>query len=439
MQAPDSGRPQEAVDEDAIQRILDAARARGQTMLTAVEAKAVLAAEGIAVAETRVARDPAEVEKAAAEVLATSTACVVKILSTDISHKSDVGGVRLSLESAAAARLAAEEMLARVAQVKPDARIEGFMVEAMIRRPGAHETIIGMSEDTTFGPMLLFGAGGTAVEVIADRALALPPIDAVLARQMIKETRIAKLLAGYRDRPAADIAAIADVLVRVSRLVARHSEILELDINPLLADATGVLALDARIRIAAAGAAPRRALAIRPYPSQWEMQFQIKDEGVIAVRPVRPEDERLYEAFFAKVSREDVRMRFFTPRVELSHRFLARLTQIDYAREMAFVAISETSGDLLGVVRLVLDPDRVTGEYGILVRSDQKGRGLGWRLMEHLIRYARAEGVESITGLVLTENTTMIDMAKRLGFRARASIDDPEVVEVILDLKTPKT
>ncbi|MEQ1719281.1 MAG: GNAT family N-acetyltransferase, partial [Hyphomicrobium sp.] len=435
MQAPDAGRPLDAAQTSEIKRIIDEALAKGRTMLTAVEAKAILAAAGIPVAETRVALNPREVFAAAGEVLATSTACVVKILSTDISHKSDVGGVRLSLESAAAARLAAEEMLARVAAVKPGARIEGFMVEAMIRRHLAHETIIGMSEDATFGPVLLFGAGGTAVEVIADRALALPPIDTVLARQMIKETRIAKLLAGYRDRPAADTDAICDVLVRVSRLVIDHSEIRELDINPLLADENGVLALDARIRIAPPSATPRRKLSIRPYPAGWEKAIEVAGAGVVTVRPVRPEDECLYEVFFAKVSPEDVRMRFFTPRVALSHRFLARLTQIDYAREMAFVAIAHVSGELLGVVRLVLDPDLVTGEYGILVRSDQKGRGLGWRLMEHLTAYARAEGVQRITGVVLAENTTMIDMAKRLGFKVRTTEDDPEVLEVTLEVR----
>ena len=304
----------------------------------------------------------------------------------------------------------------------------------MIRRPRAHETIIGMSEDATFGPMLLFGAGGVAVEVIADRALALPPLDTILARQMIKETRIAKLLAGYRDRPAADLDALTETLVKISRLVVRHPEIRELDINPLIVDESGVLALDARVRVADEKKTPRMPIAIRPYPVQWETRFDIADVGAVEVRPVRPEDERLYETFFANVSAQDVRMRFFTPRVALSHQFLARLTQIDYAREMAFVALAPKTGELLGVVRLVLDPDLVTGEYGILLRSDQKGRGLGWRLMEHLIAYARAEGVRQIKGLVLAENTTMLAMAERLGFKVRATQDDAEVCEVILDV-----
>lgn len=434
IQTPDGGGIPSAPETQVVSKLIATALAAGRTNLTAVEAKAILAAEGIPVAQSIIATTPQDVHAAAAQVLAHNAACVIKILSQDITHKSDVGGVRLGLESADAAKIAAEEMLARVAAVKPGARIEGFMVEAMIRRPRAHETILGMTEDATFGPMILFGAGGVAVEVIADRALALPPLDTVLARQMIKETRIAKLLAGYRDRPPADIDALADALVKVSRLAVRHPEIRELDINPLIVDETGVLALDARVRIADNRTSPRKSVAIRPYPLQWETRFEIAEVGTVEVRPVRPDDERLYQAFFANVSAEDVRMRFFTPRVALSHQFLARLTQIDYAREMAFVALAPQSGELLGVVRLVLDPDLVTGEYGILLRSDQKGRGLGWRLMEHLIAYARAEGVSQIKGVVLAENTTMLAMAQRLGFKVHTSPDDAEVCEVVLDL-----
>lgn len=434
IQAPGSGIDVEAAEAEEVSRIIANALAEGRTVLSAVEAKALLAAEGIPAASSRVAKTPADVEGAACAILAETGACVIKILSPDITHKSDVGGVRLGLESAQAARLAAEEMLTRVAAAKPDARITGFMVEAMIRRPGAHETIVGMSEDATFGPMLLFGAGGVAVEVVADRALALPPLDHVLARQLVQETRIAKLLAGYRDRPPADLDALADALVKVSRLIVRHPEIRELDINPLIVDDTGVLALDARVRIAGQKVQPRRPLSIKPYPMQWETHFDIAGAGAVVVRPVKPMDEQLYEAFFAKVAAEDMRMRFFTPHVSLTRQFLARLTQIDYAREMAFVALAPGNGDLLGVVRLVLDPDLTSGEYGILVRSDQKGKGLGWRLMEHLIAYARSEGVRQIKGFVLTENTTMIAMARRMGFTVHESADDPETLEVILTL-----
>ena len=435
MQTP-SGPSDGTVRADAeaapeIARALEA----GRTMLSSVEAKAVLASQGIPVAPTIVAKSVSDVRAAAESLLASNAACVVKVLSPDITHKSDVGGVRLGLESAAAAATAAQEMLVRVGRVAPTAHIDGFMVEPMIRRPQAHELIIGMSVDATFGPLILFGAGGTAVEVMADSALALPPLDHTLARQLIGETRIARLLAGYRDRPPADLDAIADVLVRVSNLIVRLPEIRELDINPLFADDKGVLALDARIRVADEKKEPRLVPAIRPYPAQWEMDFEVEGLGRLRVRPVRPEDERRYEAFFAKVSKEDVRLRFFTPRVELSHKFLARLTQIDYAREMAFVALEGEEGRLAGVVRLVLDPDLVKGEYGILVRSDLKGLGIGWRLMRHLIAYARAEGIEEVSGVVLSENATMLAMVRELGFKVTADLEDPEVLNVTLDVR----
>ena len=436
MLAPDGG----AIETTSTKpcratRLISEALAAGRTVLNSVEAKAILVAEGISVAETRVAETPRQVRDFSQSLIDDHGACVVKILSQDISHKSDVGGVRLGLESAAAAELAAQDMLSRVARLVPKARIEGFIVEPMILRPNAQQIIIGMSIDETFGPVLLFGAGGTAVEVIADRALSLPPIDALLARQLIKETRIARLLSGYRDRPPANIEALVDTLVRVSHLVVRHPEIRELDINPLLVDEKGVIALDARIRIADPRFERRQPLAIRPYPAEWEKSLELPDLGPIHLRPVRPDDEFLYESFFSKILPDDVRLRFFTPHVDLSHRFLARLTQIDYAREMAFVAISKTTDELLGVVRLILDPDLVRGEYGIIVRSDLKGHGLGWQLMEHLIDYARSQGIAEIKGMVLAENRTMIGMARQLGFRVASNSSDPTVVDVTLTSK----
>lgn len=435
MQAPPNETADIVRETGTATRVIAAALADGRGMLTAIESKAILAAEGIPVVETRICATVDEVRTHAAEVLKSHPACVIKILSTDISHKSDVGGVRLGIESAQSAEISAREMLVRLEKFRPGARIQGFMIEPMIRRPNALETIVGMSDDATFGPLILFGAGGTAVEVLADRALALPPLDTVLARQMIGETRISRLLAGYRDKPAANIAALADVLVRVSQLIVRHPTILELDINPLLVDEKGVIGLDARIRVADPKIKPRNPLSIRPYPVEWERTLDFAGVGQVLLRPVRPVDEHLYDAFFAKISKEDLRLRFFTPKVNLSHRFYARLTQIDYAREIAFVAIAVATGELLGVVRLILDADRDTGEYGILLRSDYKGRGLGWKMMNHLINYARSEGVRQINGLVLTENTTMIFMARRLGFRVTSVEGDHTVVEVKYDLE----
>jgi acetyltransferase len=256
----------------------------------------------------------------------------------------------------------------------------------------------------------------------------------LLARQMIAETRISRLLAGYRDRPAADLDALAATLVQTSELIVHHPEIRELDINPLLVDEAGVIALDARMKIEDESIAPRRPLAIRPYPSEWEMRLDIAGLGPIDVRPVRPDDEERYRRFFAKVSPEDIRLRFFTARADFSHQLLARFTQIDYAREMAFVALSAEEQELLGVVRVTLDPDLVRGEYGILVRSDLKGRGLGWRLMDLLITYARKEGIAELSGFVLSENTTMLEMAREFGFEIRPVAGDATAREVVLDV-----
>lgn len=434
MRTPDGQHFDDAQPDEVINaRIQDALRA-GRSMLTAVEAGEIFRAAGIPTAAGRVATSPEGVEETAGAILSEHTACVIKILSPDITHKSDVGGVRLGLESAKAARIAAEEMAARIAKARPEAKLEGFLVEPMIVRKRAHEVIIGMSVDRTFGPLILFGAGGTSVEVVADRALALPPLDRVLARQLISETRIAKLLAGYRDRPAVNMEALIGTLIRVSNLVVRHPEIRELDINPLLSDEHGVIAVDARIRVEDNKASPRVPLSIRPYPAEYEASFSLDGIGAVDVRPVRPADEALYEKFFANVAPNDVRMRFFTPRVSLTHDFLARLTQIDYAREMAFIATDQASGDLLGVVRLILEPDLERGEYGILLRSDLKGKGLGWRLMQHLIAYGKREGIREISGLVLDENRTMIDMARSLGFSVSVTPEAPGAVIVKLDL-----
>ena len=411
-----------------------AALAAGRSTLSEVEAKALLDCYGIPVVPTEVASSASEVATHAARWIGSHGACVVKVLSDDITHKSDVGGVRLGLERAEEAQQAAQDMLERVARLRPQARVKGFTVQPMIRRPKAIELIAGMSVDPTFGPLLMFGAGGTAVEVVRDTAHALPPLDLNLAHDLMRQTRVWRLLQGYRDRPAADVAAIAEALVRLSYLVARHPEIREVDINPLLAHETGIVALDARVRVENPAGHPRVPMAIRPYPSEWVAEADVKPLGPVRIRPMRPEDEGLYAAFFARLTPEDQRLRFFTARPDLSHRFLARLMQIDYAREMAFAAVDEAAVELLGVVRFVADPDYVRGEYAILVRSDLKGRGLGWCLMQHLMAYARTEKIEQLYGCVLAENATTLRMCRELGFSVEPEPGDAAVRRVVLRL-----
>lgn len=419
-------------DGKAAEAVIAQVRSAGRSMLTEVEAKQLITAYGIPSVPTATATDPRQAGASAAALLATHKQVVLKILSEDISHKSDIGGVRLGLSTPGEVVEAAAAMMRRAREARPDARILGFTVQPMIHRPRAHELLVGLSDDATFGPLIMFGAGGTAVELVRDTAMALLPLDRDLADDLIRQTRICRLLEGYRDRPAADVAAVADVLVRTSVMAIRHPEIIELDINPLLADETGVIALDARVRIAGRDE-QRRPLSIRPYPAEWRTVWDGGTLGGVELRPIRPHDEAGLVAFLGKVRPEDMRMRFFTPRIDMSHREMARFTQIDYAREMAFVAVSG-AGEILGVSRIVADPDYTRAEYGILVRSDAKGEGLGWQLMERIIAYARKEGLEQINGAVLTENGAMLKMCRELGFSIAAEPGDPTLRRVTLVL-----
>ncbi len=427
MRTPASLPPGPEPDRDTARFAIESALAEGREILSEVEAKTVLAAYGVPTNDTRIARTPDEAAQLATQ-MAEHPLLAIKILSRDITHKSDVGGVQLNLSGPDEVREAAEAMLERVRARRPDAHIDGVVVQPMIKKPYAHELLLGVSDDATFGPVMLFGAGGTAVEVVADKALALPPLDLLLAEDMIDRTRIGKLLKGYRDKPPADRTAIALALVHLSQLVADMPQIRELDINPLLADASGVVAVDARIRVAPAeavapGGNPR--LAIRPYPSAWDKPATTP-YGTVQIRPIRPEDEALYPDFMAKISKEDVRRRFFRMFSSLSHEETARLTQIDYARAMAFLAIDE-DGAMLGVSRFAADADYRTAEFAVLVRSDLKGQGIGRALMVRLIEYAAAEGIEDMYGDVLASNRSMLDFVRELGFEDQTDPEDMTV------------
>jgi acetyltransferase len=361
----------------------------------------------------------------------------VKILSRDIVHKSDVGGVALNLPDANAVRSAVAEILANARAKRPDANITGVMIQPMITRWKARELILGIADDPTFGPVIVFGRGGTAVEVINDKALALPPLDINLAKNLIARTRVSRRLAAYRDVPAAKQDEIALVLVKLAQLAADIPEIRELDINPLLADHTGVLALDARVAIGPierkfAGPGNAR-FAVRPYPTEWQRELTLRNGRKIHARPIRPEDEPVILEFLQHITTDDLRLRFFGPMKVFTHTFIARLTQLDYARAMAFVAFDD-AGELVGVVRIHSDSVYESGEYAILLRSDRKGQGLGWTLMQLLIDYARAEGLQRISGQVLRENTVMLQMCRELGFEVTTDPSDPGLQVVTLPL-----
>ena len=428
-----------APDAAAVRPVIDGVLREKRAWLDPIELTRVLSAYGIPITPAALARDTDEAVALAKPHLAKGVPVVLKIQSPDIVHKSEVGGVRLNLAGEGAVRDAADEILSRARAAKPAARIAGVAVFPMIVRPKARELIVGVADDPTFGPVIAFGQGGTAVEVISDKALALPPLNLDLARRLIARTRVSRILKAYRNVPAADERAIELLLVKLSQLVADFPEIREIDLNPVLADETEIIAVDARVSVAPveklhAGRSGNPRFAIRPYPSEWERHIKLRDGNEVFVRPVRPEDEPLYGPFFAAVTPGDLRLRFFALVKDFSHTFIARFTQIDYARAMAFIALDKASGAMLGVVRLHATADYDSGEYAILVRSDLKGHGLGWSLMQLIIEYARSEGIRSIKGQVLHENVMMLDMCRNLGFHIASDPQEPSSAIVTLSL-----
>ena len=431
--ASENGPPDIAAARATIEAVL----AEGRDMLDAFESEAVLKAYGIPVVATVAAGPTADAAAAAAREHGYPAA--LKIRSPEISHKSDVGGVCLGLRDEAELRRAADEMLARVRELRPEARITGFTVQAMAARPFAQELIVGASIDPVFGPVLLFGQGGTAVEVLADRAIGLPPLNRALARELVSRTRVAKLLAGYRDHLPANLDAICDVLVALSQMLADLPELAELDINPLWADHDGVIALDARLRVSRQALAGAAHFAIAPYPAELAQTVLWQGETIV-LRPIRPEDEEQHRAFVGQLQPNDLRLRFFAVRRELPRSELARLIQIDYAREMAFIAVRSAAGgamQTLGVVRAVIDPDNIDAEFGIIVRSDLKGTGLGQLLMKKMIDFLAGRGTRRMVGDVLHENRSMRELARSLGFVVETTGHDADALRVVLTLTQP--
>jgi acetyltransferase len=418
--------------------IVTAALADGRQWLDPVEIARLFEAYQIPMVPTFAAADAEQAAVHASALFAQGATVVLKILSRDIIHKSDVGGVVLNLTSVGAVRAATADILARAKALRPEARIAGVIVQAMVIRPKAREVIVGVADDPTFGTVIVFGRGGTAVEIINDKALALPPLDLQLARDLIERTRVSRLLHAYRDVPAVKQDAVAMVLVKLAQMAADIPELRELDINPLLADQTGVLAVDARVAVGQvarkfAGSGPAN-FAVRPYPSQWRRHLEVKDGWRIFVRPIRPEDEPQIHELLRHVTSQDLRLRFFGPMKEFTHEFIARLTQLDYARAMAFVAFDEATNELVGVVRIHSDSIYENGEYAILLRSDLKGRGLGWALMQLIIEYAKSEGLKRISGQVLQENSAMLNMCRELGFAVKSDASDHTLCEVTMEL-----
>ncbi len=367
----------------------------------------------------------------------------LKIDSPDIAHKSDVGGVALDIHSGTAARDAYTDMVQRVARLQPGARINGVTVQKMARARRGREICIGLVTDDPFGPVITFGAGGTMIELIDDRAMELPPLNQFLARRLIERSRVAETLGEWRGASAVDRDALEQTLLRVSEMVCALPQLREMDINPLIVDAGGVVAVDARIvvRDTAQGATGRSEgyghLAILPYPARYEQVWPMRGGGEFLVRPVRPDDAQMLQRLVKELSPESRYFRYISQIAELPASMLARFTLIDYDREMALVAVhrERSAGEdgeirgterIVGVSRYVTNPDQTSCEFALVVADDFNGRGLGSRLMLSIMEAARDKGLTEIQGLVLAGNPSMLKLMRRLGFEVRAYPDDPD-------------
>jgi acetyltransferase len=402
--------------------------AEGRTLLTEHEAKALLAAFRIPVPASILAKDRDAAVRAAREI---GFPAVIKIHSPDISHKSDVGGVRLSLQNADMVASAFEDMMRHVRALRPQARVEGALVQPMLRFAHAREVLVGVTTDPVFGPVVSFGTGGVAVEAVADTAVALPPLNGALARELMTRTAIHRLLAAYRNVLAADLDALAAILIGVSRIVCMLPWVKEMDLNPVLAHPGGAVVADARVAIDPGEPACAQAhyphMAIHPYPVELEGEIRLRDGRKVRVRPIRPEDAAREVRFFERLSERSRFQRFMQYVRELSPRMLARFTQLDYDRELALVALWE--GQFVAVGRYAPNADGETAEFALAVADDWQGKGLGRALLERLCHAARAAGYRALYGHILDANHEMLELARYLGF-AEAARDGSEVTVV---------
>jgi acetyltransferase len=437
LQAPGPLSQQAAPDLDAARLIVEGALGERRSLLSEMESKALLAAFRIPVASTAIARSAHEAMLLASE---SGFPVAMKIDSPDITHKSDAGGVRLSIANAQAARDAYDEIIASARRLAPAARVNGVAVEPMVERAHGRELMVGVVRDPVFGPAITFGAGGVAVEVHRDRAVALPPLNSFLVADMIRGTRIAKLLGPFRRMPPVDMAALEAVLLRVSELVCELPALDELDINPLIVDESSAIALDARV-VLRTSAPPRERyghMAIHPYPAHLVTQWAPSQGPPVTLRPIRPEDAEIEQAFVQGLSAESRHMRFMNMLRELTPLMLARFTQIDYDREMAFIATTRDQGAEreIGVVRYVTNPDGESCEFALVVADEWQRRGLGRRMMTLLIEVARTRGLREMIGHVLAENRGMLGLSESLGFVVGESSEGPQVRRVALALQS---
>lgn len=387
-------------------------------LLTEIESKAILSSYGIPVNRTVAASSATAAVEAARNI---GFPVVVKIYSPDITHKSDVDGVRLHLRNGEEVAAAFEEITARARHLKPEARISGVTVQSMVKKTQI-ELLIGARRDPHFGPLILFGMGGVWTEVMKDTAVDLPPLNLLLARRLMERTRVHRLLQGYRNIPPADLDRVAEFLVRISRLVTDFPEIVEMDLNPVVVSGGQPIAIDARIVVEPTDIAAPRHLIISPYPNQYESDWLLKDGTPVLIRPMKPEDEPLVEDLLDNCSDQTLYFRYFRVIKSWPHEALIRFTQNDYDREIGLAAIGQPPGPevMMGVGRLVATPERDSAEFAVIVADPWQGKGLGPQLISKVIDIARDFGVQLLSGEILAENQPMLELVKKLGFKIAA-------------------
>lgn len=435
LQTPGPLSERDTPDVEGARLIIESVLAHGRETLTETESKAVLSCFRIHVAATTVARDAGEA-LAYAETFGFPVA--MKIHSKDISHKSDVNGVRLGLSNAGAVRQAFFDLQDSARQLRPEAAIDGVAVEPMVMSAHGRELMIGIVRDPVFGPVISVGMGGTEVEVIGDRAVALPPLNGLLIRDLIERTRLARLLQQFRHMPPVDFKAVERVLLRVSEMACELPWIRELDINPLIADEHGATAVDARICVAHYNDKAHRYshMAIHPYPMHLVTRHILHDGTELTIRPIRPEDAEMEQKFVHDLSDRARYLRFFRSLRDLPPEMLVRFTQIDYDREMALIAVIEKGGEEIeiGVCRYNRNPDGKSCEFAIVVADQWQHKGIAHKLMEQLVEYARFKGLKTMEGDVLTGNTEMQALARSLGFRLVRHLEDSTYVSIVKQL-----
>ncbi|MHB2093062.1 bifunctional acetate--CoA ligase family protein/GNAT family N-acetyltransferase [Pantoea sp. SGAir0418] len=404
-------------------QLLQQALDSGITTLDTHEVQPILQAYGLTTLPTWIASDSQSAAKIADQI---GYPVALKLRSPDIAHKSDVQGVMLYLRSAAEVEQAADAIFDRVRETHPQARIDGLLVQSMANRAGAQELRVVVEHDPLFGPIIMLGEGGVEWQPDKQAAVALPPLNMTLARYLvIQALKSGKVRSRSALRPL-DITGLSQLLVQVSNLVVDCPEIQRLDIHPLLASANTFTLLDVTLQLAPFHGDSEARLAIRPYPHHLEEQVQLKDGQRCLFRPILPEDEPQLRAFIAQVTKEDLYYRYFSEINEFTHDDLANMTQIDYDREMAIVAVRQHNGadEIIGVTRAISDADNIDAEFSVLVRSDLKGLGMGRRLLEKMIRYTRDHGLQQLNGITMPHNTGMITLARKLNFRVNIQLDD---------------